>query len=102
LTPVGKQPAGGGRGIWIGLILYRGKLELKNQKGKYQITAPSGKIAETDNVVLKLHYNVQPWVGPLTWTPQIEFLKWKKIKGGVSKVFNFPAIKKKEPKKATS
>jgi len=80
----------------------RGKLELKNQKAKYQITAPNGKIAETENVVLNLHYNVQPWVGALTWTPQIEFLRWKKVKGGVSKVFKFPAIKKKETKKATS
>ncbi|KAH8591155.1 signal peptidase subunit-domain-containing protein [Bisporella sp. PMI_857] len=77
----------------------RGKLELKNQKPKYQITSPKGIVANTENVVLKLHYNVQPWVGPLTWTPQIEFLKWKKVKGGVSKAFNLPAIKAKEDKK---
>jgi hypothetical protein len=51
-------------------------------------------------VVLKLHYNVQPWVGVLTWTPKVEFLKWKKVKGGVSKVFKLPALKaKKEPEK---
>jgi hypothetical protein len=79
----------------------RGKVELKNQKSKYQITAPSGKLAETDDVVLKVHYNVQPWVGVLTWTPQIEFGKWKKVKGGVSKLFNMPALKKKDEKKAT-
>ncbi|KAE9364340.1 signal peptidase-like protein [Stipitochalara longipes BDJ] len=79
----------------------RGKIELKNQKAKYQITAPTGKVAETDNVVLKVHYNVQPWVGVLTWTPQIEFGSWKKVKGGVSKVFKLPALKvKKEEKKA--
>ncbi|PMD53021.1 signal peptidase subunit [Hyaloscypha bicolor E] len=79
----------------------RGKIELKNQKAKYQITAPTGKVAETDNVVLKVHYNVQPWVGILTWTPQIEFGGWKKVKGGVSKVFKLPALKvKKEEKKA--
>jgi signal peptidase complex subunit 3 len=59
-------------------------------------------LAETDNVVLKLHYNVQPWVGVLTWTPQIEFAKWKMVKGGVSKVFSLPALKKKEEKKKTS
>ncbi|PMD17065.1 signal peptidase subunit [Hyaloscypha hepaticicola] len=79
----------------------RGKIELKNQKAKYQITAPTGKVAETDNVVLKMHYNVQPWVGILTWTPQVEFGRWKKVKGGVSKVFKLPALKvKKEEKKA--
>ncbi|CAG8974457.1 hypothetical protein HYALB_00004153 [Hymenoscyphus albidus] len=74
----------------------RGILALKNQKPKYQITAPTGKLAETNDVVLKVHYNVQPWVGVLTWTPQIEFLGWKKLKGGVSKAFALPAIKKKE------
>ncbi len=74
----------------------RGKLELKNQKAKYQITSPTGKVAETDNVVLKLHYNVQPWVGILTWTPQVEFGTWKKVKGGVSKVFKFQALKPKK------
>jgi len=74
----------------------RGKLELKNQKAKYQITSPTGKLAETDNVVLKLHYNVQPWVGVLTWTPQIEFGSWKKVKGGISKAFSLPALKPKK------
>ncbi|KAG4438237.1 hypothetical protein IFR05_006265 [Cadophora sp. M221] len=80
----------------------RGKLDLKNQKAKYQITAPTGKVAQTNDVVLNLHYNVQPWVGILTWTPQIEFGRWKKIKGGVSKKFKFPAlkVKKVEEKKA--
>jgi signal peptidase complex subunit 3 len=81
----------------------RGKLELKNQKAKYQITAPGGKLAELDGVVLKVHYNVQPWVGILTWTPQIEFGSWKKLKGGVSKTFGYPPLKKKDgEKKATS
>ena len=79
---------------------FRGKIELKNQKPKYQITAPSGKLAETEDVVLKVHYNVQPWVGVLTWTPQIEFGKWKKVKGGVSKLFNMPALKPKAEKKS--
>lgn len=72
---------------------------MKNQKPKYQITAPTGNVANTENVVLRLHYNVQPWVGILTWTPQMELLKWKKVKGGVSKVFRLPAIKVKEEKK---
>ncbi len=47
-------------------------------------------------MILKLHYNVQPWVGVLTWTPQIEFGVWKKIKGGVSKTFKLPALKVKK------
>ncbi|ESZ90170.1 hypothetical protein SBOR_9444 [Sclerotinia borealis F-4128] len=74
----------------------RGILKLKNQKAKYQITQPSGKLASTEGVVLKVHYNVQPWVGALTWTPQIEFLRWNKVKGGVSKVFGLPALKEKK------
>jgi signal peptidase complex subunit 3 len=47
-------------------------------------------------VVLKVHYNVQPWVGVLTWTPQLEFGAWKKLKGGKSKIFKFPALKVKK------
>jgi signal peptidase complex subunit 3 len=81
---------------------FRGKINLKNQKAKYQITAPSGKIAEQTDVVLKVHYNVQPWVGLLTWTPQIEFGKWKLMKGGMSKLFNLPAVKVKKPVDTTS
>ncbi|KAJ2897484.1 hypothetical protein MKZ38_004651 [Zalerion maritima] len=38
----------------------RGLLKLKNQKPKYQITHPSGKIAETTDVKLRVNYNVQP------------------------------------------
>ena len=34
----------------------------------------------------------------MTWTPQIEFGYWKKVKGGVSKVFRLPALKVKEEK----
>ena len=75
-------------------------MELKNQKPKYQITSPTGKLAETDNMVLKLHYNVQPWVGVLTWTPQIEFGNWKKVKGGVSKAFRLQALKAKKTEEA--
>ncbi|KAF9881040.1 signal peptidase subunit family protein [Colletotrichum karsti] len=76
----------------------RGKLKLKNQKPKYQITHPSGKVAETDKVVLKLHYNVQPWVGILTWNQNRDLGYWKALKGGVSKAFKFPALKVKEKK----
>lgn len=51
---------------------------------------------------LCVHYNVQPWVGILDWTPQIEFGKWKLMKGGVSKVFKLPALKKKEEQTQTA
>lgn len=57
-------------------------------------------MAEVEDVVLKVHYNVQPWVGVLTWTPQVNFGRWKLVKGGVSKPFKLPALKKKEEKKA--
>ncbi|KAF3021537.1 hypothetical protein E8E14_012671 [Neopestalotiopsis sp. 37M] len=77
----------------------RGLLQLKNQKPKYQITHPSGKIAETDDVVLKVHYNVQPWVGFLTWNQGQDYGLWKAVSGGLSKAFSLPAIKKKEEKK---
>ena len=75
---------------------HRGKIELRNQKPKYQITSPTGELANTENVVLKVHYNIQPWVGALTWTPQINFWKWKKQVGGISKTFRFPALKAKK------
>ncbi|RFU35276.1 hypothetical protein B7463_g1072, partial [Scytalidium lignicola] len=80
----------------------RGKINLKNQRPKYQITAPGGKVAETKDVVLKVHYNVQPWVGMLTWSPGWEVGRWEKIKGGVSKVFGLPGLKSKEGEKKKS
>ncbi|ROW02805.1 hypothetical protein VSDG_01639 [Cytospora chrysosperma] len=77
----------------------RGKLSIKNQRPKYQITHPSSKIGETDNVQLKLHYNVQPWVGVLTWNQDRDYGRWKALKGGVSKLFSLPAVKKKGDEK---
>ncbi|KAH8888889.1 signal peptidase 22 kDa subunit [Thozetella sp. PMI_491] len=77
----------------------RGKLSLKNQKPKYQITHPTGKIASTEDVALRLHYNVQPWVGLLTWNQERDIGLWSKMKDGVSKKFALPAIKKKEEEK---
>ncbi|OTB05863.1 hypothetical protein M426DRAFT_126341 [Hypoxylon sp. CI-4A] len=74
----------------------RGKLSLKNQKPKYQITHPTGKIAETDEVKLHVNYNVQPWVGILTWNQNIDLGLWKKFGDGISKAFALPALKKKE------
>jgi len=77
------------------LVPERGLIKLNNQKAKYYITSPSGKLANTENLVLKLHYNVQPWVGVLTWTPWSSFGRWQVVKGGVSKAFGLPAVKVK-------
>ncbi|KAK4127639.1 signal peptidase 22 kDa subunit [Parathielavia appendiculata] len=79
----------------------RGKLSIKNQRPKYQITHPSGKVAEQEDVVLRLHYNVQPWVGFLTWNQDVDFWRWKTLRNNLSKKFTLPSIKKKdETKKA--
>ncbi|CAN8095853.1 unnamed protein product [Discula destructiva] len=80
----------------------RGKLSIKNQRPKYQITHPSGKIAETDNVQLRLNYNVQPWVGALTWNQYNDVGHWKAVDGGLSKAFSLPAVKKKDDDKKKS
>ncbi|KAH8177389.1 signal peptidase subunit domain-containing protein [Sarocladium implicatum] len=74
----------------------RGLLKLKNQRPKYQITHPSGKIAETGEVKLRLHYNVQPWVGALTWNTENNHLVWDAMVGGVSAAFDLPAVKAKK------
>ncbi|KAI1126360.1 signal peptidase subunit [Nemania abortiva] len=78
----------------------RGKLSLKNQRPKYQITHPTGKVANTEDVTLHVHYNVQPWVGMLTWNQDVDFALWKKMARGISKVFQLPAIKKKDEAKS--
>ncbi|EFX02883.1 microsomal signal peptidase subunit [Grosmannia clavigera kw1407] len=92
----------------------RGIIHLKNQKPKYQITHPSGKIAETEKVRLRLHYNVQPWVGMLSWNQEasdadsssssdgiwawvprhgtVQSPLWASIDGGKSESFALPAI----------
>lgn len=77
---------------------HSGKLKLKNQKPKYQITHPSGKIANTDDVTLKLHYNVQPWVGLLTWNLPQDLFLWKTMSGGESDKITLPALKVKDAK----
>ncbi|KAI0471088.1 signal peptidase 22 kDa subunit [Xylariaceae sp. FL0804] len=87
----------------------RGKLSLKNQKPKYQITHPSGRVARPDagdDVVLRLHYNVQPWVGLLTWDlPRGgggNWGRWRPVDGGESDAFALPALKEKGKKKAAT
>jgi hypothetical protein len=103
LTPAGKSPTNCDHCEWNGLTgIYSGILKLRNQKPKYQITHPSGKVAEKDNVELKVHYNVQPWVGLLTWDQGQNIGLWKKLAGGVSEKFQLPALKtkKKDAKKS--
>ena len=43
-----------------------------------------------------MHYNVQPWVGLLTWDQCQDIALWKKLAGGVSKKFQLPALKTKK------
>ncbi|KAL3957573.1 hypothetical protein ACCO45_008151 [Purpureocillium lilacinum] len=76
----------------------RGLLKLRNQRPKYQITHPSGKIAQAQDVTLKIHYNVQPWVGLLTWNMDKDIYQWKTMAGGLSDKFTLPAIKSKDNK----
>lgn len=77
-----------------------GRLNLKNQKPKYQITDPTGIIAEKSNVTLQVSWNVQPWVGALVWDKGYlgsRVGSWKNGKVGRSKSFSFPALKGSRP-----
>lgn len=56
-------------------------------------------MAKTADVTLKVHYNVQPWVGILTWNQDRDIGLWRKLKGGISSRFALPDIKKKEGEK---
>ena len=80
-----------------------GIIKLKNVKPKYQITDVTGKLAERENVMLQVGWNVQPWVGFLTWTmPEwFELWNWKGVVGGKSKVFNMPSLKGKSASSET-
>jgi len=78
-----------------------GILKLSNQKPKYVITDYTGLIAERGNATLELGWNVQPWVGPLTWNMGRDVAAWRKLKGGVSKVFDFPEVKGKKSEMGT-
>lgn len=86
-----------------------GVLSVRNQKPKYQITDPSGTLAEKGNVSLSVAYNVQPWVGALVWgggndeavldagrRSRRRWWRWDALKGGRSEVFSFPAVKGKK------
>lgn len=75
-----------------------GIVKLSNQKPKYQITDISGKISERTNATLTLHWNVQPWVGPLVWDNRKTYGLWQGLQGGDAK-FDFPSLKGSEIKK---
>lgn len=79
-------------------VCYSGIIKLRNQKPKYQITAPTGKVAQARGVTLRVRYNVQPWVGALAWDTEGEVGLWKPMKGGESRAFDLPAVKEKEKK----
>ena len=78
-------------------------IHLRNSKPKYQITDISGILSERSNVTLEVGWNVQPWVGALTWTfgEGKFFGRWKGVKGGKSKVFEMPPLKGKAASSAT-
>lgn len=80
-----------------------GMIKLKNAKPKYQITDVTGKLAERENVTLQIGWNVQPWVGALTWTmPEgFELGRWKGVTGGKSEVFRLPGLKGKNASSET-
>jgi signal peptidase complex subunit 3 len=72
-----------------------GELHLATQRPKYQITDVGGKLQNRTDVVLQVGWNVQPWVGALTWTNWETVGVWKGFVGGKSEAFQFPEIGKK-------
>lgn len=53
--------------------------------------------------MLELGWNIQPWVGALTWAQTKDYGMWSALKGGRSKKFEFPSVKgKKEGDTATA
>ena len=76
-----------------------GELHLQNQRPKYQITDITGKLSNRTDVVLELGWNVQPWVGALTWVNWEKMGAWKALEGGRSERFEFPELKGAAKKK---
>ncbi len=76
-----------------------GELHLANQRPKYQITDISSKLSNRTDVVLELGWNVQPWVGALTWVNWRTYGAWKGLEGGKSEAFDFPEVGAKAVKK---
>lgn len=73
-----------------------GALRLRNQKPKYLVTDPRGKLATQDNVTLSLEWNVQPWVGALVWPMDRDWGVWKRLRGGRTEPFTFPQVSQKK------
>ncbi|KAK2743528.1 hypothetical protein FQN57_004825 [Myotisia sp. PD_48] len=84
-----------------------GKLNLKKQRPKYQITDVTGSIAEKTGAQLLVGWNVQPWIGPLRWSSDTNIARnlggrfGKAFTYGVgsagrSKPFDFPPVKGKK------
>ena len=85
------------------LELEPGIIHLINTKPKYQITDISGVLSERSNVTLEVGWNIQPWVGALTWTLDEgqSIGRWHGVRGGKSKVFDMPALKGKNARSET-
>ncbi len=73
-----------------------GILSLPKQRPKYQITDVTGKVAERANCTLELGWNVQPWVGVLTWRNWDTIGVWKGLEGGRTPAFDFPSLHGKQ------
>lgn len=86
-----------------------GLLKLSNQRPKYQISDPTGRLADREGAVLELNYNIQPWVGALTWgtarpVENKNFFNswiWTQIKGAGKSTdpTTLPSLKDKEQAK---
>ncbi|KAJ5146405.1 Microsomal signal peptidase subunit (Gp23) [Penicillium bovifimosum] len=70
-----------------------GVLRLRGQKGKYQISDITGRLAERGNVTLSVGWNVQPWVGALLWAPGTGAVPRTMGEIGTSVAFDFPELK---------
>ncbi|KAJ5795196.1 Microsomal signal peptidase subunit (Gp23) [Penicillium paradoxum] len=70
-----------------------GVLRLRGQKGKYQVSDITGRLAERQNVTLHVGWNVQPWVGALFWAPGTGAVP--RTAGTIvsSEPFDFPELK---------
>ncbi|KAI9676420.1 MAG: hypothetical protein M1817_000577 [Caeruleum heppii] len=73
-----------------------GVLSLTSAKPKYGVTSATGSLALASNATLELGWNVQPWVGALTWTNRVRFGRWQPLVDGVSKTWAFPDVKGKK------
>ncbi|KAL9105406.1 MAG: hypothetical protein Q9227_009424 [Pyrenula ochraceoflavens] len=90
------SPSSSGKGTETKSLTLPGRLSLKNQKPKYQVTDPSGLLSERGNATLQLSWNVQPWVGALVWDKGVlgkRIGTWEAGKSGVSGTWEFPVVK---------